>query len=69
MIGSHDYEIKIIFLVALHLPLIGCDRITKQQAVTHLKGQESSSFFDGFLSLTYHENTVAMLTLRQLPES
>jgi len=60
---------KIILLLSICLPLLACDRLTKNQAVTHLKGQESLSFLDGILKLTYHENTGAMLSLGgQLPE-
>ena len=44
-------------------PLVGCDRYTKVQAVSQLKGQEPLSFLNGFFSLTYHENTGGMLSL------
>ena len=63
-------KIKALLILLVCLPLIGCDRYTKQQAVILLKGQEPVSFLNGFFTLTYHENTGAMLSLgAYLPES
>ena len=63
-------KIKAILILLVFIPLIGCDRYTKEQAIIHLKGQELSSFFNGFFCLTYHENTGAMLSLgAYLPEN
>lgn len=63
-------KIKIILIFLIFLPLIGCDRFTKEKAVSVLKGQEPLSFLNGIFSLTYHENTGAMLSLgAALPES
>lgn len=63
-------KIKTILIFLIFLPLIGCDRYTKEKAVSLLKGQEPLSFLNGTFSLTYHENTGAMLSLgANLPES
>lgn len=63
-------KIKAFLILLVFFPLIGCDRITKNQAVNHLKGQEPISFLDGLLKLTYHENTGGMLSLgSNLPEA
>lgn len=63
-------KIKALLIFLVFVPLIGCDRYTKEQAVTLLKGQEPLSFLNGFFSLTYHENTGAMLSLgAYLPEN
>lgn len=63
-------KIKVLLILLVCLPLIGCDRYTKQQAVIFLKGQEPLSFLNGFFTLTYHENTGAMLSLgAYLPEN
>jgi len=63
-------KIKALLVLLVCLPLIGCDRYTKQQAVILLKGQEPVSFLNGFFTLTYHENTGAMLSLgAYLPEN
>lgn len=56
-------RIKASLILLVFLPLIGCDRYAKVQAVSHLKGQEPLSFLNGFFSLMYHENTGAMLSL------
>lgn len=63
-------KIKTILIFLIFLPLIGCDRYTKEKAVSLLKGQEPLSFLNGIFSLTYHENTGAMLSLgANLPDS
>ena len=63
-------KIKTLFIFMIFLPLIGCDRYTKEQAVISLKGQEPISFFNGFFTLTYHENTGGMLSLgANLPDN
>lgn len=56
-------KIKLLLILLIFFPLVGCDRYTKVQAVNLLKGQEPSSFLNGFFSLTYHENTGGMLSL------
>ncbi|HCS66202.1 MAG TPA: signal peptidase II [Cellvibrio sp.] len=56
-------KIKVLLILLVFLPLVGCDRYTKDQAVSLLKGQEPLSFLNGFFSLTYHENTGGMLSL------
>ncbi|MBL4796713.1 MAG: signal peptidase II [Oleispira sp.] len=43
--------------------LIGCDRVTKIQAIENLKNNEPLSYFGGMFKLTYHENIGAMLSL------
>ena len=61
---------KIILLLAILLPLIALDRWTKVQAMAHLRGQDALSFWGGFFTLTYHENSGAMLSLgNQLPDA
>ena len=63
-------KIKVILIFLIFLPLIGCDRYTKEKAVDILKGQEPLSFLNGIFSLTYHENTGAMLSLgANLPDN
>nr|WP_324257624.1 signal peptidase II [Cellvibrio fontiphilus] len=63
-------KIKALFILLIFVPLVVCDRYTKQQAVVLLNGQEQLSFLNGFLTLTYHENTGAMLSLgAYLPEN
>lgn len=63
-------NIKTLIILLVFLPLIGCDRYTKNQAISVLKGQEPLSFLNGFFSLTYHENTGAMLSLgADLPDN
>ncbi|MCE2571893.1 signal peptidase II [Motilimonas eburnea] len=54
---------KILLFLVVFLPLLGCDRLSKEQAVYLLKGQEPLSYMGGLFSLTYHENTGAMLSL------
>ena len=56
-------KMKILLILLVFFPLVGCDRYTKVQAVSQLKGQEPLSFLNGFFSLTYHENTGGMLSL------
>jgi len=63
-------KMKCILILLIFLPLIGCDRYTKEQAIITLKGQEPLSFLNGIFNLTYHENTGAMLSLgANLPDS
>lgn len=56
-------KIKTLLILLVFFPLVGCDRYTKDQAVSLLKGQEPLPFLNGFFSLTYHENTGGMLSL------
>ena len=56
-------KMKILLILLVFFPLVGCDRYTKVQAVSQLKGQEPLSFLNGFFSLTYHENSGGMLSL------
>ncbi len=56
-------KVKALLILLVFLPLVGCDRYTKDQAVSLLKGQEPLSFLNGFFSFTYHENTGGMLSL------
>lgn len=61
---------KVVLLLIVFFPLVGCDRLTKNQAASHLKGQDPLSFLNGIFSLTYHENGGAMLNLgSNLPDS
>lgn len=63
-------KIKTLLIFLVFFPLVGCDRYTKMQAVSLLKGQEPLSFLNGIFSLTYHENTGAMLSLgASLPDN
>jgi len=63
-------KLKLILLLLVFLPLIGCDRYTKELAIIVLKGQEPLSFLSGIFSIRYHENTGAMLSLgADLPDS
>lgn len=56
-------KMKIVLLLFVFLPLIGCDRISKDRAYSALKGGDPLSYMNGLFSLTYHENTGAMLSL------
>jgi len=56
-------KVKILLMLFIFCPLLGCDRYTKEQAVILLKGQEPLSLLNGIFSLTYYENTGAMLSL------
>lgn len=61
---------KILVMVVSLVSLIGCDRVTKMQAVESLKGNDPLSYFGGFFQLTYHENSGAMLSLgSNLPDN
>lgn len=63
-------KIKLLIMSVLFVPIIGCDRITKEQAVIHLKGQDILSYAGGIFNLTYYENTGGMISLGEnLPES
>lgn len=63
-------KIKLLLIILFFFPLVGCDRYTKNQAVSLLKGQEPLSFLNGFFNLMYHENTGGMLSLgADLPDN
>ncbi len=49
-------------LLILILPLVGCDRITKEQAQLYLRGKEPIAYFGDLFTLSYHENIGAMLS-------
>jgi len=61
---------KMLLILLVFIPIFACDRYTKDHAVSVLKGQESLSFMNGIISLTYHENSGAMLSLgANLPDN
>ena len=61
---------KIFVIIVTLASLIGCDRVTKIQAVENLKGSDPLAYLGGIFQLTYHENNGAMLSLGStLPES
>lgn len=54
---------KILLILVTIFALIGCDRVSKMQAVELLKGQDDVSLLGGFFTLAYYENKGAMLSL------
>jgi signal peptidase II len=50
-------------LVAILGSCIGCDQVTKDVALTHLKGQASQAYCGGTLRLEYAENPGAFLSI------
>ena len=54
---------KIILFVVCCVASIGCDRISKNLAKTHLKDQEQLTYFHDTFRLLYVENTGAALSL------
>lgn len=54
---------RVLILLLLLLPLVGCDQFSKVQAVNYLMGSQPISYLNGFLVLTYHENPGAFLSL------
>jgi len=59
---------RVLALVLL-VATVGCDRVTKQLAATHLADRPGQSYFADTLRLEYAENTGAFLSMgSQLPE-
>ncbi len=56
-------RMKLFTFCFLSILFIGCDRVTKELAKTHLKGKESISYFNDSFRLQYAENTGAALGL------
>ena len=62
--------VKILFFLFTCFAFISCDRATKNMAKTHLKNQESISYFHDTFRLEYAENTGAALSLGdELPKA
>ena len=57
-----DLKAKLYLFFLTFLPTLLLDRYTKTLAVEKLQGEETISFLNGIFSLTYHENTGAMLS-------
>ena len=56
-------------LFMLGVTTVGCDRVTKEAAVTHLEGQPDIELLDGAVRMTYAENDGAFLGLGEsLPD-
>ena len=53
---------KTLTIIISLTALIGCDRLTKIQAVANLKASAPVSYLGGMFQLTYYENTGAMLS-------
>lgn len=63
-------KIKILFFCLSTLLFIGCDRVTKELAKSHLMNRPSSSYLHNSFRLVYVENTGAAMSLGDdLPES
>ena len=61
---------KTILIILVMFFSIGCDQITKHQAVTMLKGNAPISFLGNFFSFQYAENIGGMLSIgSNLPEN
>lgn len=59
---------KVLLFCISSLAFVGCDRITKDLAKTHLEGKGELSFLHGAFKLMYVENTGAFLSFGdQLP--
>ncbi|RCH55563.1 signal peptidase II [Mucilaginibacter hurinus] len=56
-------SIKLWVFVVTALVSIGCDRVTKDLAKTHLKYEEPQSYLNNIFRLEYVENTGAALSL------
>ncbi|MDA3896381.1 MAG: signal peptidase II [Desulfobacteraceae bacterium] len=54
---------KYFVIFSTLLLLVGCDRLTKIQAIDSLKGNNPISYFGGFFKFIYVENSGAMLGL------
>ena len=50
---------KILIIFVSIFTLVGCDRVSKIQAVDLLKGQDAISFLGGLFKFTYYENNGA----------
>lgn len=60
---------KVLLFCLSSVAFIGCDRVTKELAKTHLEGKGIQSFFHGTVKLMYVENTGAFLSFGdQLPK-
>jgi signal peptidase II len=53
---------KLVFLALLIFTSIGCDRVTKQLAKTHLEGREVISYLNDTVRLVYVENPGAAMS-------
>lgn len=61
---------RLLALLALLVPCVACDQVTKVMAVDQLKGHPPTIYLDGLLRLTYAENPGAFLGLgRSLPDA
>lgn len=54
---------KILLFILCCIASIGCDRVTKNLAKEHLKGNEQQSYFHDTFRLVYAENTGAALSM------
>jgi signal peptidase II len=54
---------RVLALLALLVPSVACDQVTKMLAVDHLKGAGTIHVVDGLFRLTYAENPGAFLGL------
>ena len=52
-----------MFGVILILTTVGCDRVTKQLALTHLAGEPGQTYLAGAVRLEFAENSGAFLSL------
>lgn len=63
-------KIKILFFCLSTILFIGCDRVTKELAKSHLMNRPSGSYLHNSFQLVYVENTGAAMSLGDdLPES
>ncbi len=63
VLNTMSAKIKILLFCLTSIAFIGCDRITKQLAKTHLMDKPDISYFHNTIRLEYVENTGAALSL------
>lgn len=64
-----NFKLRVWLIISLLVICVGCDQITKQVAVKHLKGEAPRYFFNDTVQLLYAENSGAWGGLgSQLPD-
>jgi signal peptidase II len=55
--------LRVLLLMAIALPAVGCDRVTKSLATEHLADRPARSWFHDVVRLQYAENSGAFLSI------